>query len=183
MRSASESGNLPPVAPLAPLVSATAPEATPQALQRQFALASQISARLGEISAALQQANELQKQIAERTKDAAGKNGILSALEQLEKDTEVASEPGLDDDFMLFGMALPKEDHEALPGVAAALTRLLLVLESADGAPTADVATSAAKWDAAGEESLAHWKQLLATDRMRVNTLLQKSNLKPLVLE
>jgi len=158
-------------------------KATPQALQRQFALASQISARLGEISAALQQANQLQKQIAERTKDAAGKNGILSALEQLEKDTEVASEPGLDDDFMLFGMALPKEDHEALPGVAAALTRLLLVLESADGAPTADVATSAAKWDAAGEESLAHWKQLLATDRMRVNTLLQKSNLKPLVLE
>src|SRR5271167_764035 len=69
-----------------------------EALERQFALASQLAGRLGEVSAALQQANGLRKQIAERRKDAAGKTEILSALEELNQKTEAAAEPDGEDD-------------------------------------------------------------------------------------
>jgi photosystem II stability/assembly factor-like uncharacterized protein len=158
-------------------------KATPEALQRQFALASQLIEMLGEVSTALQQTSDVSKQIAERKKDAAGKSEILTALEQLSQKTEVASEPGSDDDFMLFGLALPKKEHEPLPKVAAALTGLLIVLESTDGAPSSDVATAAASWDTASKESLARWRKVVAEERPHVNSLLQKANLRPVAVE
>jgi len=158
-------------------------KATQEALQRQFALASQLIEMLGEVSTALQQSSDVSKQIAERKKDAAGNSEILTALEQLNQKTEVASTPGSDEDFMLFGLALPKEGHEPLPKVAAALTGLLIVLESADGAPSSDVAFAAESWDTASKESLARWKKIVAEERLHVNSLLQKANLKPLAVE
>jgi photosystem II stability/assembly factor-like uncharacterized protein len=154
-----------------------------EALQRQFALATRLNERLGEVAIALQQANDLRNQIADRKKDAAGNDELLAALEHLHQKTEVASEAGSDDEFTLFGLALPKKDHEPLPAAAAALTGLLLVLESADAAPAADVTTAAESWYAAGQEALTRWQKILAEDRVRANALLQKANLKPLVLD
>jgi len=156
---------------------------TPEALQRQFALASQLSERLGEVSTALHQAGDLGKQIEQRKKEAAGKAEILSALEELKQKTEVAVEPDSDADFMLFGLALPGKEHAPLPRVAAALTGLLIVVESADVAPTSDSMTAAEAWGAASKDTLERWKIVAEQVRVGVNPLLQKANLKPLVIK
>ena len=156
---------------------------TPEALQRQYVLASRLSKRLGEVSIALQQAKELKKQIAERKKEAAGAPELLAVLEDLNQETDVAVEPDSDDDFMLFGLALPDSNHEPLPRLQTALTGLLIIEQSADVSPTTDVTVAAEKWDASSAEALARWKKELDRDFSAVNSKLQKANLKPLVLE
>jgi hypothetical protein len=158
-------------------------KATPDALQRQFALASQLSGRLGEVSTALRQANDLQKQIEERKKDAAGDKAVLTAVEQLSRETESAHGDGGDDYFMLFGLALPRNEREPLPKVELALTGLLVVAESADVAPTADLKNSAEAWDAASKEALARWKSVVEKDLVGVNSKLGSAKLKLLVLK
>jgi photosystem II stability/assembly factor-like uncharacterized protein len=157
---------------------------TPQdALVRQFELASKLAARLDEVSTAVQQTSELRKQIEARKKEAGGNAKVQQALETLEKEIEVAMEPDSDDDFMLFGLAVPSKEHEPLPKVAAALTGLLMIVESADAAPTADTRTASEKWDASGRETLARWTALKKEELASVNTLLQEANLKLLTVE
>jgi photosystem II stability/assembly factor-like uncharacterized protein len=157
---------------------------TPQeALARQFELASKLAARLGEVSTAVQQTSQLRKQIEARKKEASNNEELQQALETLEKEIEVAMEPDRDADFMLFGLAVPSNEHEPLPKVAAALTGLLMIVESADAAPTADATTASEKWDASGQEALARWAVLKREDLASVNTLLQKVNLKLLRIE
>jgi len=50
---------------------------------------------------------------------------------------------------------VPGEENPLLPKVAAALTGLLTIVESADVAPTADAATASEKWDASAQ---ARWR-------------------------
>lgn len=158
--------------------------AAAEALERQFALASQLGGRLGEVSAALQQANALRKQIEERKKDAAGKTEILSALEELNQRTEAAAEPdGEDDYFMLFGLALPGKGREPLPRVAFALAGLFVVAESADVAPTSDLRMAAEAWEVTSKNALARWKIVMEKDLVGVNAKLQKAKLKPLAVK
>ena len=80
-----------------------------------------------------------------RKKEASGNAELQQALEALEKKIEVAVEPDSDDDFMLFGLGVPSKEHEPLPKAAAALTALLIIVESADTAPTADAAMASEK--------------------------------------
>ena len=157
--------------------------AAPEALQRQFALASQLSARLGEVSTALQQAKTLRQQIAERKKAAAGKPKLLTSLDALNQKMEVAVEPDADAEFEIFGLALPEKAHEPLPRVQSALTGLLIIEQSTDTAPPSDVAAAAEKWDAASNDSLSRWKNVLSLELAAVNSLLQKTNLKPLAVK
>jgi hypothetical protein len=154
-----------------------------EALVRQFELSSSLAARLGEVSTALQQTNALRKQIEARKKEASGNAEVKQALEALEKKIEVALEPDSDADFMLFGLAVPKKEHEPLPKVAAALTGLLIIVESADTAPSVDATAAAAKWMASGEETLSRWAALKKEDLASVNGSLQKAKLKPLTAE
>ena len=158
-------------------------KATPEALQRQFALASQLSERIGEVSAALRQANDLRKQIEERQKDAAGEKEVVTALEQLSQKTESAQGDGGDDYFMLFGLALPGSAPEPLPRAELALSGLLVVAESADVAPTSDLRKAAEAWDAASKDALARWKSVVEKDLVRVNSKLEKAKLKALVVK
>ena len=62
---------------------------------------------------------------------------------------------------------------------SGALTRLLMIMDGADAAPTSDAQTAAEKWEAAGADALARWKSLQA-DIAAVNTLLQSAKLQPL---
>ena len=158
-------------------------KATPEALQRQFALASQLSERIAEVSTALRQANDLRKQIEERQKDAAGEKEVLTVLEELSQKTESAQGDGGDDYFMLFGLALPGSAREPLPRVELALTSLLVVAESADVAPTSDLRKAAEAWDTASEDALARWKSVVEKDLVGVNSKLEKAKLKLLVLK
>ena len=61
----------------------------------------------------------------------------------------------------------------------AALTGLLMIIDGADAAPTADAQTAAEKWEAAGADTLARWKAVEA-DVVTVNAALEKAKLKPL---
>jgi photosystem II stability/assembly factor-like uncharacterized protein len=155
---------------------------TQDALVQQFELASKITARLGEISTALQQVGDLRKQIESRKKEAGSNAEVQQALEALNKQIEGAVEPDSDADFMLFGLALPGKEHAPLPRIAAALTGLLIILESTDAAPTADAATASLSWDAAAVETLARWSTLQKEELKSANTLLQKTKLKPMIV-
>ncbi len=154
--------------------------ATVEALQRQFALASQLGKQAGEVSAALRQAEDLRRQAEERKKDAAGNAAILSALDELTaKITQTSGAvPGAD--FGGIGPTLPDREHESLRRVSTALSGILAVEQSADIAPTPDVVTAASRWDAARADSLVQWNKVLDDVRSRINPSLEKSGLKPL---
>ncbi len=95
---------------------------------------------------------------------------------------EIAAELGSDDDFMIFGIALPDNARQPLPRAQSALTALLIVEQSADVAPSADVITAAKAWDTSSQAALARWKIVLDQDFAAVNSKLHEANLQPLVV-
>ncbi|PYU53854.1 MAG: hypothetical protein DMG56_28410, partial [Acidobacteria bacterium] len=117
------------------------------ALARQFSLASKLAARLGEASAAVQQAGDLRKQIDARKKEASGNTELLSAWEELEKKIEAATEADSDGGFGLFGLAAPGKEREPLPRVVAALSGFLVVVDSSELGPGADAAMASERWE------------------------------------
>ena len=119
----------------------------------------------------------------ERKKETSGNAELQQALEALEKKIEVAVEPDSDDDFMLFGLGVPSKEHEPLPKAAAALTALLIIVESADAAPTADAAMASQKWDASAQETLVRWAALKKEELASINAQLQKAKLKVLTVD
>jgi hypothetical protein len=157
-------------------------KAPQDALVRQFGLASMLAARLGEVSMALQQVGELRKQVDERKKEASGNTELLTALQGLEKKMEAAMEADSDADFGLFGIAAPGKEHEPLPSAAAALTGLLIVVDSSDMGPASDAAAASERWDETAKETLARWAAFRKDDLASVNGLLEKVRLKPLVI-
>jgi len=153
-----------------------------EALQREFRAASRLSSALGEILAARQQAEELQKQIASRSKEsAAGAAELSASLADLAR--KVADVTGVEnrEDFGVYGLSLPAREP-SLHQVSAALTGLLMIVESADAAPTADAQTTIEKWASANTEAIARWKALQA-DLAAVNSHLEKAKLQPLTIK
>jgi photosystem II stability/assembly factor-like uncharacterized protein len=157
---------------------------TPQdALQRQFGLASRLAARLGEVSSALGEVTSLRKQIDERKKEAAGNSDALAALEGLGKKMDAAMETDSDRGFGLFGLAAPGKEHEPLPDVAAALTGLLMIVDSADQGPASDAASASAQWEVAAQDALTRWTAFQKDELAGVNALLEKAKLKKLSMD
>jgi hypothetical protein len=156
---------------------------TPQeALVRQFELASKLTARQGEISAAMQQIGELRKQIEARKKEAGEKAEAVKALEEVNQKLDALTETEGEGGFGLYGLALPGKEHEGLPKVASALSGLAAIVESGDVAPTTDANTASEKWDKAAEEALARWTAFQRNELASANGVLQKAALKPLVI-
>ena len=152
------------------------------ALERQFGLASKLAVRLGEVSAALQQVGDLQKQIAARKKEAAANVEILKSLQDLEEKIAAAMEADGNTDFGLFGLAAPGKEQESLPKAARALTGLLIIVDSADAGPTPDTAMASARWDEAAADALSRWNAFQKVDVVDANTLLENAKLKPLMI-
>jgi len=153
---------------------------TPQdALLRQFELATKISARESEVSAALRQIAELQKQLGARKKEVSEKSDVAKTLDELNQ--KLAAMVASDDDggFGLYGLAFPRKEPESLSKVASSLNGLLNVVESADVAPSADAVAAHEKWDKTAEEALARWADFQNKDLANANAVLQKANLKP----
>jgi len=154
---------------------------TPEdALRREFVAASRISARLGEVATARERAEELQKQIAARKKEAGGNAEIAAALAELGR--KVGDVEGVEggEEFGFFALRLPGKEPVTLHKAAAALTGLLMIVDGADAAPTADAQKAAEAWETAGTEVLARWKAI-ETDLAGVNEVLQRSKLQPLL--
>ncbi len=155
-------------------------KATPDDLKRQLVLAFELGDQFSQVSRSLEQASILQQQIEQRKKEAVGKPEILRALDALSRNVEIAAEPDGDDDFMLFGLALPEQRSEPLPNMQTALAKLLLILESVDSAPASDVTTASEAWQAAGRNAIRRWEHVIDEDLAATNAILQKANLKPL---
>jgi hypothetical protein len=155
--------------------------ATPEdALRREFVAASRVSALLGEVGAARERAEALQKELAAR-KAPAGENAeVGTALAELAKKvSEVNGVPG-EEEFGFFALRLPVREPATLHKVAAALKGLLMIVDGADAAPTTDAQRAAEEWAAAGADVLARWKAVEG-DLAGVNALLEKAKLQPLL--
>jgi hypothetical protein len=150
------------------------------ALRREFVTASRVSARLGEVAAAQARAEELQKAIAARKTEAGGNAEVSAALVELARRLSEVNGAQAEEEFGFFGLRLPGAEPGTLHKVAAALTGLLMIIDGADAAPTADAQTAAEKWEAAGADVVARWKALEA-DLAGVNAVLEKAKLRPLV--
>ena len=149
-------------------------------LERQFQLASRLAGGVGEFSAAVARADDLQKQIAARNKEAAGNAEVGTALAELEKKVGAVAGSGAGGGFGFFGFAVPGDQPTSLRQVSTALGALLGIIESADAAPSADAAAASEKWEAAGRATLARWGEIQTKDVARVNSLLEKAKLQPL---
>jgi hypothetical protein len=151
---------------------------SPAALQKQFALASHLNGRNGEVAAAILQANELKAQIAARSAKATGNTRLLEwmAALQMEIDTEVKGEE--DGGFEL--LSLPNKDLEPLHRTTNALNSLAAIVENADAAPNEDVITAAAQWEDAATKALARWQGLLRQRLAQLNEQLRKEHLESL---
>jgi len=148
-------------------------------LRQEFVAASRIAARLGEVAAAQERAEELQKQIATRKAEASGNAEVSAALAELaHKIDEVHGAPA-ENEFGFFALRLPGAEPITLHKVAAAFTGLLMIVDGADAPPTADARTASEKWEAAETDILGRWKGMEA-NLAAVNGVLEKAKLQPL---
>jgi hypothetical protein len=155
---------------------------TQEQLVRQFELASRLSARQGEVSAATQQASELRKQIEARKKEAGANSDAAKALDDFNQKLDALTEQDGGGGFGLFGLSLPNKEQEPMGKVASALSGLMSVVESADVAPSADAAVASDKWDHAASETMARWSTFQKEELANANAVLQRASLKPLVV-
>jgi photosystem II stability/assembly factor-like uncharacterized protein len=153
---------------------------TPEdALRRQFVAAARVSARLGEVAAARERAEELQREIAAREAEARANVEVSAALVELGRKVSELHGASGEEEFGFFGLRLPGVEPATLHRATAALTGLLMIIDGADAAPTADAQTAAEKWEGAAADALARWKAVEA-DVVAVNVALEKAKLKPL---
>ena len=142
---------------------------TPEdALRREFVAASRVSALLEAVGAAREQAEALQKHIAARKAEAGTNAEVAAAMAELSgKVNEVNGVPS-EEEFGFFALRLPGGEPATLHQVAAALSGLLMILDGADAAPTADAQRAAAQWEAAGADVLARWNAVLEKTKLQL---------------
>jgi photosystem II stability/assembly factor-like uncharacterized protein len=148
-------------------------------LRQEFVAASRVSERLGEVAAERERAEELQKQIAARKTEVGGNPEVVSALTELARKVGDVNGVQGEEEFGFFALRLPGEAPTTLHKAAAALTGLLMIVDGADAAPTADARMAVEKWEAAGAEVLSRWKAVEA-EVVTANALLQNARLQPL---
>ncbi len=151
----------------------------PAALAREFQAASKIAGRLGEISEVVEEFNDLRKQVEARRKETGDHEELAKALAELDRKIGELAGSHRENDFGLLGLSLPGGEAVTLDRVLRAWNGLLLVVESADAAPTADAMTAIESWNAASRDVFAHWEVLKAS-ATGVNSLLRQVGLPPL---
>jgi hypothetical protein len=129
-------------------------------LVREFEVASRITASLGEVSAARQQAEDWRKQIAEHAKQSAANAELAASLPELDRKlSELIGAEG-PEEFGVFGLHLPDAKAGTLHKLSSALIDLLFIVDSVDAAPTSDASTAIDKWEAAASDTLTRWHAL-----------------------
>jgi photosystem II stability/assembly factor-like uncharacterized protein len=154
---------------------------TPQAdLEKMFEAESRVANNLANLSAAMKHAQELQATLAARKKEMPPNTEAAEALAALDRKTVELMGVQVEHEFGVFGLTVPTTQTVTLREALHATTGLLAIIQSADSAPTADAALALEQWDGATKSILERWDALWQHDRTRVNSLLQKTNLKPL---
>jgi photosystem II stability/assembly factor-like uncharacterized protein len=156
---------------------------SPADLQRQFQLASGLASGVGEFSAAVTRADDLQKQIAARKNEAAGDAEATAALSYLEKKIGAVAGSAAGGGFGGFGFTVPGKEPATLRQVSAALGTLMGIVEGADVAPSADATGASERWEAAGKSTLAKWGAIQTKEVASVNLLLEKAHLQPVKVQ
>jgi photosystem II stability/assembly factor-like uncharacterized protein len=147
-------------------------------LEKMFRAESRVAKNLADLSAAMKHAQELQTKIAARKKEMPSSGGIAEALGSLDRKTADLIGVDGDHEFGVFGLTVPATQSVTLREALHASTGLLAIVQSADSAPTADEAVTIQKWDGAIKNVLERWGALWQQERTRVNSLLEKANLK-----
>ena len=153
-----------------------------QALVEQFGLASTLSTRLGEASAAYQQFSVLEEQTEERKKAASGNPGLEKLVGEFQKKWPFVEAAETREEFMRLGLSLPQTHPELLLRVVSALGALISYIESADAEPTVDMKKASEAWLAAADGALARWQQFIRDDLAAVNDQLEKAHQKQLAM-
>jgi photosystem II stability/assembly factor-like uncharacterized protein len=149
-------------------------------LENMFRAESRVAKNLADLSTAMKHAQELQTTLAVRKKEMPSSGEVTEALAALDrKTTELMGAQG-EPEFGVFGLTVPATQTVTLREASHAATGLLSIVQSSDSAPTADAAVAIEKWDRATKNILERWNACWQHDRTRVNSLLQKANLKPL---
>jgi hypothetical protein len=149
-------------------------------LEKMFRAESRVAKNLADLSTAMKLAQELQANLAARKKELPPSGEVTEALAALDrKTTELMGIQG-EPEFGVFGLAVPSTETVTLREASRAATGLLSIVQSSDSAPTADAAAAIEKWDSVTKNTLERWDTFWQQDKTRVNSLLQKANLKPL---
>ncbi|HEX7615751.1 MAG TPA: hypothetical protein VF554_10790, partial [Thermoanaerobaculia bacterium] len=149
-------------------------------LVQQHELAREILAERVRVAAAQKQATDLRTQIAARRKDAPAL--VRDALGVFAKAVTRAAGPPLvsagDEDW-----DIEEIEPTTLRRLATSLAGLQSAVESADAAPTPDARTGFAERRKMVEEGLARWRDVVATERPRVDKALASAGLTPLKID
>jgi hypothetical protein len=105
---------------------------------------------------------------------------VAAALAELARRVSEVNGVQGEQEFGFFALRLPGGEPATLHKVAAALTGLLMIVDGADAAPTADAQRAAGQWEAAETDVLARWKAVEG-DLGGLNAVLEKAKLRPLV--
>jgi photosystem II stability/assembly factor-like uncharacterized protein len=149
-------------------------------LEKMFRAETRVAKNLADLSTAMKHAQELQASLAARKKEMPSGGEAAEALAILDRKTAeligVEGEP----EFGVFGLTVPASETVTLRQASRAATGLLSIVQSYDSAPTADATVAIEKWNSATKNLLQRWEAFWQQDRTRVNSMLQKANLKPL---
>jgi hypothetical protein len=149
-------------------------------LEKMFRAETHVAKNLADLSTAMKHAQELQANLAARKRERPSSGEIVESLSALDrKMAELMGVQG-EPEFGVFGLTVPATQTVTLREALHATTGLLSIVQSSDSAPTADAAVAIEKWDGATRNILERWDAFWQQDRTRVNSLLQKANLKPL---
>jgi hypothetical protein len=149
-------------------------------LERQFAAASKLAMDIGEFTAAVQQADDLQKQIEARSKEATGNAELAAEIADFGKKIGAVAGDEAGGGYGYFGFAVPGKEPTTLRQALTAYGTLMGIIESADTAPSADATAASERWEAAGKATLGRWEAIERKELARVNSLLEKEHLQPL---
>ena len=133
------------------------------ALNAQLALATKISDAIARSSQAFRQLQDLRKQLTDLQSRLRGRSDaaeILDAAKSLES-----------------GIAALEGGGEGLAGLNAGLAGLMVMVTSADAAPTAQMAKAFAEYDSSIDRQIASWTSLRDADLKLLNRKLELAKL------
>jgi hypothetical protein len=149
-------------------------------LEKMFRAETRVAKNLADLSTAMKGAQELRANLAERKKEMPSSGEVAETLAALDRKAAEVMGAEEEPEFGMFGLTVPATETPALREALRAATGLLSIVQSSDSAPTADAMVAIEKWDSATKSVLLRWDAFWQRDRARVNSLLQKGNLKPL---
>jgi len=152
-------------------------------LAKQFELARQVTAALGEVAAARRQADRLRAELQDLRKRAAPQGALAAAVEALDRKTAAvagvapATSPG-----NVGGESAPG-DRASFLYLTSALAGLENVIESADVAPTPDAMAAFQSIQTVLRAALAQWAEVKGKDLPQLNEMLRAAGLPAISLE